>query len=130
MGIFNQDELTLPKPNYEYITTEKRALEVLDIVGSYDIIEVDTETTGLNPFKDKIVLLQLGVDNMAYVFDVRHDTEHSDISLDVFKDILMDKSKLKLLQNAAYDMKMIKQSGGNYYIEIFTILCLLNNFLI
>lgn len=117
MSIFNQDELTLPKPNYEYITTEKRALEALIELDSYDIIEVDTETTGLDPFTSKIVLLQLGVDNRAYVFDVRHDTRHSDISLDVFKDILTDRSKLKLLQNAAYDMKMIKASDSNYYIE-------------
>lgn len=117
MSIFNQDELTLPKPNYEYITTEKRALEVLEELDSYNIVEVDTETTGLDPFKDRIVLLQLGVDNRAYVFDVRHDTEHSNISLDLFKDILTDKSKLKLLQNAAYDMKMIKASDSNYYIE-------------
>ena len=116
MGIFNQDELTLPKPNYEYITTKNRALEVLKEIDSYDIIEVDTETTGLDPFTSKIVLLQLGVDNRAYVFDVRHDTKHSDISIDTFKDLLTDRSKLKLLQNAAYDMKMIKVSG-DYYIE-------------
>lgn len=116
MDVFNQEELVLPKPNYEYITTEKRALEALDIINQYNIIEVDTETTGLDPFTSKIVLLQLGIDNKAYVFDVRGDTGHSNIDISIFKPLLTDKTKLKLLQNAVYDMKMIKVAG-DFYIE-------------
>lgn len=114
--MFQQELVRLPKPNYEYITTEEQARTVLNDVARYDTVELDTETTDLDPYKGKMTLLQIGVPNKAYVFDVRSDTEHSSIGLDLFKPLLTDKKVLKLLQNAVFDMKYIKRHGG-YYIE-------------
>lgn len=110
----NSEEL--PKPDYKYITKEADAKEALNIIKNYDIIEVDTEGTGLDPFTSKVTLLQMGVPDHAFVFDVRSDTEHSDIDFNIFKDILTSKKHLKLLQNAVYDMKMVKHNFG-FYIE-------------
>jgi DNA polymerase-1 len=117
--MFEQDLIRLPKPNYEYITTEERARTVLNEVSNYNVIEVDTETTSLDPYEGKIVLLQIGIPNKAYVFDVRGDTEHSTIGLDLFKPIMTDKKILKLLQNAVFDMKYIKKHGGYYINNIY-----------
>jgi len=116
MSVFGERTTNLPKPKYEYITTQERALEVLASVSKYDLIEVDTETTGLVPFTSKIVLVQIGVPNMAYVFDVRNDTDFSDIDPKAFKELFMNKNVVKLLQNAVFDMKMIKHHWG-FYIE-------------
>ncbi len=119
MSVFEQQVLRLPKPNYEYVTTEERAKTVLSEIDNYDMIEVDTETTALDPHKGKISLLQVGVPNKAYVFDVRNDTPHSSIGLETFKPLLTDPNKLKLLQNAVFDMKYIKQHGGYYVNNIY-----------
>ena len=116
MGVFENNILHLPKPNYEYITKEAEARTALSEISNYKTIEVDTETTALDPYTGKPVLMQIGVPNKAYVFDIRSDTEHSTVDLEIFKPLMTDKSVLKLLQNAVFDMKYIKKHGG-YYVE-------------
>jgi DNA polymerase I-like protein with 3'-5' exonuclease and polymerase domains len=116
MSVFEQNILRLPKPNYKYITKEDEARAALNEISKYNILEVDSETTGLDPYTSKASLLQIGIPNKAFVFDVRNDTEHSNISWDLFKPILTDKNVLKILQNAVFDMKVIKLQGG-YYVE-------------
>ena len=116
MSVFGSNVLRLPKPNYKYITTTDEARAALNEISKYNILEVDSETTGLDPYTSKIVLLQIGIPNQAFVFDMRCDTEHSEVSLDLFKSVLTDKSILKILQNAVFDMKVLKLQGG-YYIE-------------
>jgi len=116
MGVFESNILRLPKPNYKYITKIDEARTVLNEISKYNILEVDSETTGLDPYTSKISLLQIGIPNQAFVFDMRCDTEHSDVSLDLFRPVLTDKNVLKILQNAVFDMKVIKLQGG-YYVE-------------
>jgi DNA polymerase I len=106
----------LPVPNYEYITKEDRAREVLSSLDNYPIFEVDTEGTSLDPYECKTTLLQIGIPNMAYVFDTRSDLPDITIHGSLFKGILTNKKHLKLLQNASYDMKVLKVQYG-FYIE-------------
>jgi DNA polymerase I-like protein with 3'-5' exonuclease and polymerase domains len=119
LSVFEQEALRLPKPNYEYITTEEAARTVLSEIANYNVIELDSETTSLDPHKGKMSLLQIGVPNKAFVFDVRSDTEHSSINLELFKPLLTDNKILKLLQNAVFDMKYIKKHGGYYVNNIY-----------
>lgn len=114
--INNSSLMDLPKPKYEYITSEDRAREVLSVIDNYPILEVDTEGTSLDPYSCKTTLIQIGVPNMAYVFDVRSDLPYSNIHGSLFSDILSSKKHLKLLQNANYDMKVLKAQFG-FYIE-------------
>lgn len=113
--MLTENNLTLPKPNYDYITDEESARRAMSELDRYDILGMDTECTGLDAYEAKVSLVQLGIPNKAFVFDVRHDTPHSSLHLDVLKPILIGK-QLKLLQNATYDMEMIKANYG-YYIE-------------
>lgn len=117
MGVFNsKQEARLPKPKYEYVTTEDRAREVLSILDNYPIHAIDTETTSLDPYAAKWSLLQIGVPDKAFVFDVRHDTQFSNIHPELFDKTLQDPSKIHIIQNAAYDMKIIKRNR-NYYVK-------------
>lgn len=116
MSTFEVGAATIPKPNYEYITNSNDLGRVLDTISKYPMIEVDTETTGFDPWTKKISLVQIGIPNMSYVFDVRADLPHTDVHLDLLKPVLANKDILKLLQNAVFDMKMIKVHGG-YYLE-------------
>lgn len=113
--MLNETKLTLPKPNYDYITTEEDARSAMSVLARHDVLGVDTECTGLDPYMAKVSLVQIATPSKAYVFDVRHDTPHSSLHLDVLKPILVGK-QLKILQNATYDMQMIKAKCG-YYIE-------------
>lgn len=119
MSVFESGALRLPKPNYRYITKAEEAKTALSEIANYKVIEVDTETTDLDPYVGKISLLQIGIPDKAFVFDVRHDTEHSNIHLELFKSILIDKNILKLLQNAVFDMKYIKKHGEFYVNNIY-----------
>jgi len=104
MSVFESNILHLPKPNYEYITTEAEARTALSEIANYKTIEVDSEATSLD---------------QAFVFDIRSDTEHSSINLEIFKPLLTDKNILKLFQNAVFDMKYIKKHGGYYVNNIY-----------
>ncbi len=115
-GFIKTTEAKLPDPNFEYITTVEDARRVLNTLDKYEEHYIDTETTGLDPYKAKISLLQIGTVNNIFVFDTRYDTDHSDIHPDVIKPLLVDKSKSRVLQNAAYDMKVIRVNWG-YYLE-------------
>ena len=101
----------MPQPTYKYITTTEEALKYLEFIEKHPIIEVDTETTGLDPFLDKIVLLQIGVGGQAFVFDVRE----GNVNTKIFKQFLEDNDHLKLLQNTVFDYKMLKT---NFNIEL------------
>jgi len=82
----------LPAPNYQYITSTEEALRHIEFIERHPIIEVDTETTGLDPFKDRVVLLQIGVHGKAYVFDVRDGC----VDTAIFKPLLEGEQNLKL----------------------------------
>jgi DNA polymerase-1 len=66
-------------------------------------VEVDTETSGLDPHKDKIVSLQLGDHANQWFIDTRH------VDILLFKQLL--ESKLCILHNAKFDYKMLRKAG-------------------
>tara|TARA_B110000259_G_scaffold181223_1_gene222931 strand:- start:4457 stop:6331 length:1875 start_codon:yes stop_codon:yes gene_type:complete len=68
-------------------------------------IELDTETTGLDPHTKELLCIQLGTPDRQYVID----TTCTLISR--FKPLLEDKSKLFLLQNAKFDLKFLFKHG-------------------
>lgn len=116
MSVFEVEQATLPKPNYEYINNSEDVGRALEEILKYDTIEVDTETTGFDPYTKKIVLVQIGIPNKSFVFDPRCATEHSSVHIDQLEPVLNNKNILKLLQNAVFDMKMLKVHAG-YYLE-------------
>ena len=116
MSVFETNVISLPKPNYTYITTNEDARIAVNDISKYPIIEVDSETTALDPYEAKISLVQIGLPNRCYIFDVRNDTNHSTVDPLVLKPVLTGNDQLRLLQNAVFDMKMMKHHYG-FYIE-------------
>lgn len=119
MAFFVGEGHELPKPDYEYVTTEEHARAAMNWLDRFDTLALDTETTGLNPYNSNISLVQIGTEDKAFVFDVRHDTDRSSLNLSVLDPILKDKSKLMILQNAAFDMKFIKVKRGFYIPNVY-----------
>jgi DNA polymerase I-like protein with 3'-5' exonuclease and polymerase domains len=119
MTTFELKDNILPTPEYEYITKADDVPRVIEELMKHPEIEFDTETTGFDPFTKKPVLAQFGVVGKAFVVDVRHDTEHSDINLNMFKPVLNSNSIKKILQNAVFDMKMVKHHCGFYLENVY-----------
>jgi DNA polymerase-1 len=119
MGIFDNGAVGMPKPNYTYVTTQEDANVAINEIVNYPVIEVDSETTAFSPYEGKISLLQVGLPNRCYIFDVRNDTEHSSIDPQTFKPFLTGDKQLRLLQHAVFDMKMIKHHYGFYVDNIY-----------
>lgn len=79
--------------------------EMDDYLNDLYLISVDTEDTGLDPFYHKVLLIILGNNKRAYVIDCR-TINHNRIR-ESFKKI---ENKIKILHNAKYDYKMLKQN--------------------
>jgi DNA polymerase-1 len=92
---------------YVYITSEDEACRVVDEeLGWRKIISIDTETTGLDPFLSKMLLVQIAVPNMCYIFDCQY------IKLKIFRKLFENEGIIKIIQNAKFDYKMIKAHSG------------------
>lgn len=93
---------------YEYVQSPARAAEVCALLRGARNVAVDTETTGLDPHKDRVILLSLSTkQNGTFVINTK------DLRcLEVFKPLFEDEGVIKTLHNASFDYQMIKGSGG------------------
>lgn len=71
--------------------------------GEYDTVAIDIETTGLNPYESRILLIQLGFpDKSAYVIDANR------VYLGTLKKFLEDESWKKIAHNAKFERSFLK----------------------
>jgi len=101
---FNPD-----KPKYLYVDTATKADEALSVLEKYPVIGIDVESTGLDPYIDTLLLLQIGNETKSFIFDAR---ELDLKSIPRLKALLENKKKVKLLHNAKFDYKFIKLQAG------------------
>jgi len=80
------------------------------------IYAVDTETTGLDPHTDKVLLIQIGNASEQWVFD----TYRLRSQIQFVLSYLTNETKVKVLHNAAFDYKMLL---GHYGIRLNNIRC-------
>ena len=103
-------------PKYEYITEASRAEEVLKLLEKEQILGVDIEGTGLDPYTSTLLLIQIGTPEISYVFDAR-TLKLGEIP--IFKQILESNKVLKLLHNGKFDYAFIKVNTGVEVNNIF-----------
>lgn len=72
------------------------------------VLGLDTETTGIDPLIDKVLLISIGNKNTQFVIDVARMRKH----LGALKAVLTDPDKIFLLHNAKFDYKFFKQDLG------------------
>ncbi|MGG6295750.1 bifunctional 3'-5' exonuclease/DNA polymerase [Leptolyngbya sp. AN02str] len=94
--------------NFEFVEDGQRLAEVLKPFQTCQVIAVDTETTGLDPLKDRIRLVQIAAANQPIIiidlFKVAKET------LTPLCDLLQG-TPIKVLQNAKFDLKFLQQAG-------------------
>lgn len=112
--VTNNVEL-IPNDYYKIISVS----ESLEILNRIKIIGVDTETSGLEVYSSKLLLVQLGnFDNQVVI-----DTQT--ISISLYKEFLERTDKLFIFQNAKFDLK--------YFIKhniIFNYKCIYDTFIV
>jgi len=103
------------KVEYIYVDTNREAQKAVDYLSTFDRLGYDTETTGLEIVKNKVklLLMQLGTEEVAYLFDPRK------IDVQILKEILESKSILKILHNAKYDYQSTKYDTGIVLRNVF-----------
>jgi len=92
------------KVEYVYVDTDREAQKAVDYLSKFDRLGYDTETTGLQIVQDKakLLLMQLGTEEVAYLFDPRK------IDAQILKEILESDSILKILHNAKFDYQVTR----------------------
>jgi len=88
-----------------YITSEEALHKAITILNNKKILGLDTETTGLDPIENKLLLIQLGDETDQFVFDVAKLGK----SIEQLKEVLLNESIIKVLHNAKFDLKFLKQ---------------------
>lgn len=91
---------------YKIITTQSDLEKAVPEIMKKLVWGVDTETTGLDPHKDKVILLQIGDKNQQYVIDTRK------VNPEPLRGFLESETHKKILHNSKFDYKMIKGSFG------------------
>lgn len=94
---------------YKYITEQHQLDQIIPELYERNSWAVDTETTGLDPHKDQVVLLQIGNQDLQYVVDTRK------VSIQPLRLFLESQAIAKVMHNGKFDYKMIK---SNYGIEV------------
>lgn len=97
---------------YKYITAQSDVDSLLPTLMAQPRWGVDCETTGLDPHKDKVVLLQIGNKDMQYVIDTRR------VNVEPLRPFFESSKVRKIGHNFKFDYKMFK---GNFGIETETI---------
>jgi DNA polymerase I-like protein with 3'-5' exonuclease and polymerase domains len=94
-----------------YITNKQSLSEALDVLNKKSIVALDTETTGLDPLTDKVLLIALGDETHQYVIDVaKLGNNISDLIT------YLDNPEItKVLHNAKFDYKMLK---NHFYVDM------------
>jgi len=98
---------TVPPSIYELIQDNMGLENAVDLLMREKIISVDTETSGLDPFDSKLLLIQIATPTKCYIIDATKFER-----LGPLKRLLESDHILKLLQNAKFDYKMIKAKFG------------------
>lgn len=95
------------EPNYENITDNEGVVRAAAELSQHNILAVDTENSGLNCRTDRPILLQVAHRDKCFIFHYYKGLDFSPL-----KEIIESDKIVKLLHNASYDWKFLKQKYG------------------
>jgi DNA polymerase-1 len=92
------------KTPFTVIKTTDGLKQAVGAISNQPIIGVDTETTGLDPYRSRVRLLQIATPDHAYVFDLFQVAAFDDPAL---RELFSSAQTMKIFHNAKFDAKMI-----------------------
>jgi len=98
--------------NYVYVKSEKEYEDGVFFIESSNLLGLDTEGNSLNPFNNELFLIQIGNEEIVYIFN------HNWYKQLAKENFWKDHRKTWIVHNVKYDYKVLKQSLG---IELLTV---------
>ena len=92
------------KTTYTLITTESGIDGAIERIARHDRIGVDTETTGLDPLRSRVRLLQVATPEENFVIDLFQVAAFDNLRL---REAFTSERPEKVLHNAKFDLKML-----------------------
>ena len=99
-----------------YVNNDLKLEEGIDTLKKESTLAFDTETNGLDPLSNQVLLIQVGNERFQYVFDVYK------LGTNIYSvlEILQDENVAKVAHNAKFDYSMIK---ANFKIDLPNLRC-------
>lgn len=91
---------------HQFIQTQEELEKIIPELEKFPTLSLDTEGTMLDPFRAKLLLVQLATKENAYVIDA------TKVDLSPIKPILEADRPLKIAQNAKFDYELLKVQAG------------------
>lgn len=95
--------------SYTLIETADGLEGAINHIAPHNTLGVDTETTGLDPYRSRVRLLQIATPERVFIFDL---FKFDALSNPALREILSDTSTTKILHHAKFDMKMLLHHFG------------------
>ncbi len=103
-------------PKYERITNMDQLISAVEELERHQMLGVDIEATGLDPYTDRLLLLQIGTDETSYIFDAQVMPLYGVRPL---IELLENPKILKIMHNGKFDYGFIKTQVGAKVNNIF-----------
>ncbi|KKT84117.1 MAG: polymerase protein [candidate division WWE3 bacterium GW2011_GWC2_44_9] len=103
-------------PQYVHITNPEQAAQAVAELEKHDMLGVDIEGTGLDPYVDKLLLVQVGTAEKSYIFDAQR---MSLFGLEPLIALLENPKIIKLMHNGKFDYGFIKLQVGAKVANIY-----------
>jgi len=97
---------TTTEIKYDFIQTNDKLIELINKIEKEPIIAIDSEGSSFDPYKAKLLLLQIAVRDKSYVIDC------TKVDITELKHILEAERPLKIAQNAKFDYSLLKVQAG------------------
>lgn len=94
---------------YEYVTNLKGIANFVSEIQKVNFVSLDTETDGLDCFTNKLLLIQVKVGEVTFIFDCRKLIKND---ITYITQILQDSRKLIIGHNIKFDLKFIATYTG------------------
>ncbi len=104
--------------NYRLVKTEEELRKAVELLTTYPVIGLDTETTDLEPYTSRLRLIQLATPNLVYIIDLdafansSNGALNKNAALDPLRRILSAPRPIKIAHNAKFDAKFLKHVLG------------------
>ncbi len=101
--------------NYQLIDNEELRAKFIQNILTFDIVSLDTETTGTDPISAELVGMSFSVaENQAYYIPVPPKREEAQKIVNELRPVFENENSVKVGQNMKYDMLVLQ----NYGVEV------------
>ena len=103
-------------PKYEHITDIDQLNKAVGLLEKRDMLGIDIEATGLDPYNDKLLLVQIGTEEVSYIFDAQTMPLYG---VEPLIKLLENPKIVKIMHNGKFDYGFIKLQVGAKVNNIF-----------